>query len=65
MPQRCSIPLPDIWKDSATKIGLRDDPRGGIVVGDQMAYNSQLNTSNPQGESEDGDGESNISHSWG
>ncbi len=39
-------------------IGLREDSRGGIVVGDWMAFNNQLKTSLPHVANGDGEGAS-------
>ena len=43
---------------SATTIGLHEDSRGGIVVGDWMAFNNQMKTSIPHGGNGDGEGDS-------
>ena len=51
--QRCLIPRPDMWTNSATTIGLSEDSRGVIVVDDWMSFNNQLNTSLPHGDMEE------------
>lgn len=56
--QRCLIPLAAFWINSATAIGLCEDSRGGIVVGDWITFNNQLKTSIPHGGNGDGEGDS-------